>query len=100
MKAANHRLLGGSGWYYVAASSDAVTTIPHYGFAPTEDSVISAWSMTDADGYARDLVAYFNISGITITTDFPALVVPEKFRGSATYSFTLLSGVGVLLREG
>ena len=98
MKAENYRLLAGSGPYRVSGS-DIFSDVAHDGFVATEDSVIAAWSVTDANGNARDLLAYFNISGVTITTDFVAHIIPEGFRNSETRSFQLTSGAGQLLRS-
>ena len=98
MEAENYRLLAGSGTYYVTGS-DAVSDIAHYGFVATEDTVIDAWSVTDSNGNVRDMVDYFNISGVTITTDFAAHIIPENFRNSETRSFKLTNtGAGQLLR--
>ena len=99
MKAENYRLLAGSGTYYVTGS-DAISNVEHYGFVATENTIIDAWTVTDANGNERDLVDYFNISGVTITIDFVAHIIPEGFRKSATYSFKLTNtGAGQLLRS-
>ena len=86
-----HRLLGGSGWYRVDDTSEH--TIRHYGVVVSEDTVISAWTIGGVD-----LVAYFNISGKTITTADPAMIVPEKWVNEGSYSITLTSGSVDLLR--
>ena len=99
MKAENYRLLAGSGPYYVTGS-DAVTDVAHYGFVATEDTIIDAWTVEDSNGNEHDMVEYFNISGVTITIDFVAHIIPENFRNSETYSFKLTNtGAGQLLRS-
>ena len=98
MKAQGSRLLAESGWYLLTGTS-ANTTIAHYGFMPSEDTVIAAWTVTGADGGVFDVVAHFGISGETITTAMPALIIPVAYRNSATHSIQLTSGAGVLLRE-
>ena len=98
-KAENYRLLAGSGTYYVTGS-DAISDVAHYGFVATENTIIDEWTVTDANGNERDLVDYFNISGVTITIDFVAHIIPENFRNSETHSFKLTNtGAGQLLRS-
>ena len=75
-----------NGWYYT--TSNAAITEPHVGVVIVGDTVISAW--TAVDGHETvDLVAKFNISGVTLTKDFPPLIIPSNlksinFRAAAT----------------
>ena len=98
MKAESYKLLAGSGWYRVA-STDAVThaTCRHYGLVAREDTVIAAWTMVDAEGGTRDLVAHFGISGATVSTDDPAMIVPTAWT-TGNQSIQLTSGSVDLLR--
>lgn len=88
-----HHLVGGSGWYRVD-DTDA-HTITHYGLTVREDTVISSWT---CKGGSKDLVAYFNISGKTLTTDDPALIIPDAWVNQGAQSITLTSGSVNLLR--
>jgi len=99
MKAQSSRLLAEAGWKLLTGTA-ANTTTKHYGFVPTEDTVIAAWSVTGSDGGVFDVVAHFGIGSATITTDFPALIIPVAYRNSNTHSIQLTSGAGVLLIEG
>jgi hypothetical protein len=98
MKAQGSRLLAEAGWFLLTGTS-ANTTTKHYGFMPSEDTVIAAWSVTGSDGGVFDVVAHFGIASATITTAMPALIIPAAYRNSGTHSITLTSGAGVLLIE-
>lgn len=81
----------GNGFYYSTSTSEI--TEKHYGLVVTGDCVISSWTATDgADSV--DLLAKFNLSGVTITTDFPPLIIPG---GLASESITLSTNGGVCL---
>ena len=95
---ANNELLARKGHYLVDGTS-AITTIPHYGFEPIEDTVIDAWTTYDSQGNSYDMVAYFGISGKTITTSGAAYVIPPEMRTANKNSFKLTSGAGNLLRK-
>jgi len=75
-----------NGWWYTALKTEV--TEKHVGVVIVGDTVISAWTATDGHETV-DLVEKFNISGITLTKDFPALIIPgnlisESFRAAAT----------------
>lgn len=65
-------------------------TTPAVGLVIVADTVIAAW--TDTDGV--DLVAYFGISGKTITDKYPPLIIPG---GKKSASFQLTSGAVVAI---
>jgi hypothetical protein len=100
MKAQGSHLLAESGWYLIGTAANS--TIKHYGFMPTEDTVIDSWDVTDSGGIAHNMVTYFGLTSqsTVITTSHPALIIPASFRNSGTHSIKLHSGAGVLLREG
>lgn len=85
-----NRLLANDGMVLEAGTS--ANTTDFYGIVIREDTVISAW--TDEDG--KDLVADFGISGVTLLSTDPALIIPgSKNNGS----LTLTSGSVWLLKE-
>jgi len=88
-----HHLVGASGWYRVDDTN--AHTVTHYGLTVREDTVISAWT---AKGGAIDLVDWFNISGKTLTTADPALIIPDAWVNEGAQSITLTSGSVNLLR--
>jgi len=53
------------------------------------DTVIAAWTAKDANGRTIDLVALFNISGVTLYNTDPAFVIPGNLEH---ISYTLTSG--------
>lgn len=81
-------LLAANGWKY--EDGTGANTTPCVGLMATEDTVVASW--TDSDGV--DLVAYFGISGKTITTNFPAMIIPG---GKKSASFALTSGAVVAI---
>jgi len=91
-------LIARRGFIPVSGTS-AITDIPHYGFQPSEDTVIDAWTTYDSQGNSYDMVAYFRISGVTLTTAKPALIIPPEKRTANRNSFKLTSGAGDLLRK-
>jgi hypothetical protein len=60
----------GNGFYYTTANT--AVTEKHYGIVVVGDTVLTAW--TDSEG--TDLLAKFNITGVTLTSDFPPLIIP------------------------
>ena len=85
--------------HYEVDGVGAITTVPHYGFQPTENTVIAAWTTYDSQGNAYDMVAWFGISGKTITIEDAAYIVPPEMRTANKHSFQLTSGAGNLLRK-
>ena len=81
-------LLAANGWKLEDGTS--ANTTAGVGLAIVEDTVISAWE--DSDG--RDLVAYFGISGKTLTDKYPALIIPG---GKKSATFTLTSGAVAII---
>lgn len=97
-KSQNDELLARAGWHRVDGTG-AVTDIPHYGLQVREDTVISVWKVYGSDDTEYDLVSRFGLSGKTITTDDPALIVPLECRGSNKHTLTLTSGSVNLLKK-
>jgi hypothetical protein len=91
-------LLARRGHYEVDGTS-VITHIPHYGFQPTEDTVIASWLTYDSQGNEYDMVAYFGISGKTIVVEDAAYIIPPEMRTANKHSFQLTSGAGNLLRK-
>lgn len=66
------------GWYYVAPATTTEVTEKHSGLVVTGDTVLTSWTATNASGTESvDLLAKFNIAGVTLTTDFPPLIIPS-----------------------
>ena len=89
----------GNGWYYVAPTTLTEVTERHQGLVVTGDTILTSWTGKTADGKESvDLLAKFNISGVTLTTDFPPLIIPgdlysESVRAQTTNGgFCLLRG--------
>ena len=61
-----------NGWEYSTSTSEITTK--HRGIVVVGDCVISSWTVTDG-AQTIDLVDKFGIDGVTITTDFPALML-------------------------
>jgi len=80
------------GWYYSTDTSEITET--HSGLVVTGDCEISEWTATDG-AKSVDLVAKFNISGVTLTTDFPPLIIPSGLT-SSSITFTTNGGVCLL----
>jgi hypothetical protein len=75
-----------NGWYYTTANTEV--TEEHNGVVVVGDTIISAWTVIDG-AQTIDLVEKFNISGVTLTSDFPPLIIPGNmtsvsFRAAAT----------------
>jgi hypothetical protein len=88
------RLAASSGWKLVDDTS--AHTDQHYGVQAREDTVIATWT---AKGGTLDLVARFGLSGKTITTADPAILIPDTFVNQGTQSITLTSGsINLLLK--
>ena len=83
-----------SGWVY-STSTSAITT-EHIGFVVVGDSVVTAWTAVDGQ-QTIDLFAMFNLSGITLTSDFPALIIPANM---TSVSLTLSTNGGICLLKG
>ena len=81
----------GNGWYY-STSTDAITE-KHYGLVVIGDTIITSW--TDDEG--TDLLAKFNLSGVTLTSDFPPLIIPSNRSSS---SITCSTNGGICLLRG
>jgi len=82
-----------NGWYYTASTSEI--TVRHNGLVVVGDSVITTWTAKKASGdETMDLVAYFNIGSLTLTTDFPPLIIPDGFYSE---SITIGTNGGVCL---
>lgn len=81
-------LLAANGWKL--EDGTGANTTACCGVAIVADTVISAWE--DTDGV--DLVAFFGISGKTLTDKYPALIIPGN-KKSAT--ITLTSGAVILI---
>ena len=64
---------------FVYTTSNAAITTEHAGVKVVGNSVISAW--TDSDG--NDLVAKFGISGVTLTSAFPPLIIPGGLKSTS-----------------
>lgn len=88
-----HKLAAASGWVFVDDTSEH--TDAHYGVQAREDTVIDTWT---AVGGSLDLVDLFGISGKTLTTDDPALLIPDGYIKEGAQSITLASGSINLLR--
>ena len=83
-----------NGWYYTKVNT--AVTEPHYGVVVIDDTVISAWTAVDGSD-TIDLVAKFNISGVTLTKDFPPLIIPSNLK-SVSFSAETTNGGVCLLR--
>ena len=81
-------LLAANGWKL--EDGTGANTTACCGVAIVEDTVISAWT----DENSVDLVAYFGISGKTLTDKYPALIIPGSKKSG---SITLTSGAVVLI---
>jgi len=82
------------GWYYSTCTSEI--TERHQGLVVTGDCEVSAWTAKNASGTESvDLVAKFNISGVTLTTGFPPLVIPAGLY-SESITFTTNGGACLL----
>lgn len=97
MKSPAHKLLAGSGWY--RATTGTVSTIRHNGIVIVGNTTIAAWTIVDSNSVTHDLAAYFNVKSVQITTDYPALIIPEAWLNGAIGSITF-TGTIVLLRHG
>ena len=84
MERNSYKSIAGGGWKLVDDTS--AHTDGHYGIQAREDTVVSAWTSNGVD-----LVEYFGLSGQTLTTDDPALLIPDAMTKGAQ-SITLTSG--------
>lgn len=89
MKGYLARLLAPRGFVIEAGTS--ANTTGHYGIAFREDTVVAAWEDEDA----KDLLAYYGMSGVTYKQTDPALLVPFNKKG---VTITLTSGSICILK--
>jgi len=86
MKREGFKGIAGSGWILVDDTSKH--TDAHYGIQAREDTVIASWTAVDG---TLDLLARFEID-TTITTDDPAILIPDAYIKEGAQSITLTSG--------
>ena len=87
MKKEAYKSIAASGWLLVDDTSEH--TDAHYGVQVREDTVIATWT---AVGGTLDLVARFGLGSKTLTTDDPAILIPDHFIKEGAQSITLTSG--------
>jgi hypothetical protein len=88
------RAVAAAGWKLVDDTN--AHTDAHYGFQVREDTVVSAWT---ARGGTLDLVTKYGLSGKTLTSADPALLIPEADVNLGAQSITLTSGsINLLLK--
>ncbi len=95
MKNLDDKLTVANGWYRVDDTDPYA--IRHYGLVPVTITVIDTWTTSTKDGTVIDLVAYFHIDTKTITTNDPALLIPDEWL-YGPQSLILTSGAVDLLR--
>ena len=82
-----------NGWYYTTVNT--AVTEKHSGVVIVGDTIISAWTATDGHS-TFDLVAKFNISGVTLNKDFPPLIIPSNMQSINFRADTTNGGVCLL----
>jgi hypothetical protein len=84
----------GNGFHYSTSTSEI--TEKHVGVVVVGDSVISAWTAVDG-AKTVNLLTRFNLATVTITSDFPPLIIPGNMTSS---SITFSTNGGVCLLRG